>query len=117
MSTSTCSCPTTAVTWWPGCTGTAGCSARSTRTTGLGRPPWWLVVGAVLVGGLVTADLLTHGVLERMDLRVSEVVSDWGLSDSAAYPFVWLLTQIGGRVALIAVLAVLVGYLAWTRRT
>jgi membrane-associated phospholipid phosphatase len=89
----------------------------SRRPVSVGRPPWWLIVGAVLVGGLVTADLLTHGMLERMDLRVSEVVSDWGLSDSAAYPLVWWLTEVGGRVALIAVLAVLVGYLAWRRRT
>jgi membrane-associated phospholipid phosphatase len=87
------------------------------RAVSAGRPPWWLFVGSVVVGGLVTADLLTRGALERMDLRVSEVVSDWGLSDSAAYPVVWLLTQLGGRVTIMAVLAVLVGHLAWRRRT
>ena len=31
-STSRCWCPTTAATWSPGCTGTARCSARSTRS-------------------------------------------------------------------------------------
>ena len=31
-----------------------------------------------------------------MDLRVSEIVSHWGLADSVVYPLVWLLTQIGG---------------------
>ena len=82
-----------------------------------GRPPWWVLFGALVLGGLVTADLLTRGRLERMDLRVSEVVSDWGLADSAAYPLVWLVTQIGGRVTLLVVLGGLVGYLAWRRHT
>jgi membrane-associated phospholipid phosphatase len=87
------------------------------RVVSAGRPPWWLLVGSFVAGGLVTADLLTRGALERMDLRVSEVVSDWGLSNSAAYPVVWLLTQLGGRVTILAVLAVLIGHLAWRRRT
>jgi membrane-associated phospholipid phosphatase len=87
------------------------------RAVSPGRPPWWLVVGAVVVAGLVTADLLANGLLEQMDLRVSEVVRHWELSDSAAYPVVWLLTQLGGRVTILVVLAVLVGYLAWRRRT
>jgi membrane-associated phospholipid phosphatase len=83
----------------------------------VGRPPWWLVVGALLVGGVVTADLLTGGILERMDLRVSEIVSDWDLSHSAAYPFIWAVTQLGGRGTILVVLAGLVGYLAWRRHT
>jgi membrane-associated phospholipid phosphatase len=82
-----------------------------------GRPPWWLLLVALVAGGLVTADLLSRGWLEQMDLRVSEVVSDWGLKDSAAYPVVWAVTQLGGRVTILGVLAVLVGYLAWRRRT
>ncbi|NEK86760.1 phosphatase PAP2 family protein [Blastococcus saxobsidens] len=82
-----------------------------------GRPPWWLVGVALLLGALVTADLLSRGRLERMDLRMSEVVSDWGLQDSAAYPLVWVLTQVGGRVTILVVLAGLVGYLAWRRGT
>jgi membrane-associated phospholipid phosphatase len=88
-----------------------------TRVVTVGRPQWWLLVLATLVGGAVTFDLFTRGALERMDLKVSEVVSDWGLQESWAYPLVWVVTQFGGRVTILVVLAVLVGYLAWTRRT
>jgi membrane-associated phospholipid phosphatase len=91
--------------------------AEKSRAVSTGSPAWWLMVVALVVGSLVTADLLTRGSLERMDLQVSEVVSDWGLRDSAAFPFVWVITQLGGRVAILAVLAVLVGYLAWRRHT
>lgn len=88
-------------------------------TTGepVGRPSWWLMLAALLVGGLITLDLLTSGISERLDLRVSEVVKGWGLADSAAYPLVWLVTQLGGRVTILVVLAGLVGYLAWRYRT
>jgi membrane-associated phospholipid phosphatase len=82
-----------------------------------GRPPWWAMLAALVVATLVTADLLARGPLERMDLRVSEVISDWGLRDSAAFPFVWVVTQLGGRVTILVVLAGLVGYLGWRRRT
>jgi undecaprenyl-diphosphatase len=82
-----------------------------------GRPPWWLMLLALVVGALVTADVLSRGWLERMDLRVSDVISSWELRDSAAFPFIWVVTQVGGRVAILAVLAVLVGYLAWRRHT
>ena len=82
-----------------------------------GRPAWWLLVLALIVGTLVTLDLFTRGSLERMDLWVSEVVSDWDLQDSVAYPAVWLVTQLGGRVTILVVLAGLVGYLAWRRHT
>ena len=90
---------------------------ETSRTVSTGRPPWWLMVAALVVGVAVTADLLSRGPLERLDLRVSEVVSDWGLRDSVAFPFVWVVTQVGGRVTILVVLAVLVGYLAWRRRT
>ncbi|RBY76285.1 phosphoesterase PA-phosphatase [Blastococcus sp. TF02-09] len=83
----------------------------------MGRPSWWAVLAALVVGGLVTLDLLTYGASERLDLRVSDVVDGWGLADSAAYPLVWVVTQLGGRVTILVVLAGLVGYLAWTRRT
>jgi len=83
----------------------------------VGRPPWWLLVTALVVGGLVTVDLFTRGWLERMDLRVSEIVSDWNLEKSAAYPVVWGVTQVGGRVTILVVLAGLVGYLALRQRT
>ena len=82
-----------------------------------GRPAWWVLLLALVVGSLVTADVLSRGLLERMDLRVSDVISSWELRDSAAFPFLWVLTQLGGRVAILVVLAVLVGYLAWRRHT
>jgi membrane-associated phospholipid phosphatase len=87
------------------------------RVVSSGRPTWWTLLAALVVGGLVTADLLTRGALERMDLWVSEIVSDWDLEGSVAYPVVWLVTQLGGRVTILVVLAVLVGHLAWRRRT
>ncbi len=90
---------------------------QDARVVASGRPSWWLLLLALAVGSVVTVDLLTRGALERMDLWVSEIVSDWDLADSAAYPFVWLVTQLGGRGTILAVLAVLVGYLAWRRRT
>lgn len=80
-----------------------------------GRPPWWAMVVALVVGAAVTADLLSRGVLERLDLRVSEIVSSWGLAHSDAYPVVWLITQFGGRVTILVVLAALVAYLGWRR--
>ncbi len=86
------------------------------RVVSVGRPPWWLLVLAMVTTVLVTVDLLNHGALERMDLRISEVVSAWGLRDSAAYPAIWLLTQLGGRVTILVVLAVLCGGLAFTHR-
>jgi membrane-associated phospholipid phosphatase len=91
--------------------------AQRAPAVSVGRPPWWLLLTSLLVGVLVTLDLFTRGWLERMDLRVSEIVSDWGLAKSAAYPFVWAVTQVGGRVSILVVLAGLVAYLAWSRRT
>jgi membrane-associated phospholipid phosphatase len=83
----------------------------------VGRPPWWAAAVAVLVTALVTADLLASGVSERLDLRVSEVVSGWDLEDSGGYPALWVVTQLGGRGTLLVVLAALVLGLARSRRT
>jgi membrane-associated phospholipid phosphatase len=83
----------------------------------VGRPPRWLVLLSGVVTVAVTVDLLTRGVLERMDLRVSEVVSAWELDDSGAYWPVWAVTQLGGRGFILIVLAGLVGYLGWRFRT
>ncbi|RBY88187.1 phosphoesterase PA-phosphatase [Blastococcus sp. TBT05-19] len=87
----------------------------SPAVVSVGRPPWWLVAVSFLVGALITADLLADGRMLRLDLRVSEIVSDWGLRDADAYPAVWLVTQLGGRVTILVVLAGLVGYLLWRR--
>jgi membrane-associated phospholipid phosphatase len=82
-----------------------------------GRPSWWLVTGALIVGALVTTELLAGHVLQRLDQRVSGLVDGWRLRDSVAYPLVWAVTQLGGRATILAVLAVLVAYLGWRRRT
>jgi membrane-associated phospholipid phosphatase len=87
------------------------------RVVSAGRPPWWAMVVALVVGCLATADILARGWLQQSDLGVSDVVSGWGLRDSAAFPFLWLVTQLGGRVTILVVLAALVGHLAWRRRT
>lgn len=94
----------------------AGAPER-TRVVSIGRPPWWLMLVALVVGALITANLLIGGVLERLDLRISLVIGGWGLRDSGAYPLVWAVTQLGGRATILGVLAILVGYLAWSRRT
>ena len=83
---------------------------------GTGRPPWWLLLVAAVLATAVTVDLLSRGRLERMDLRVSEVVSAWDLRDSVAYWPVWAVTQAGGRGFILIVLAMLLGWLAWRRR-
>ena len=83
----------------------------------VGRPPRWLLLVSLVLTAAVTAELLTRGALERMDLRVSEVVSAWDLEDSAAYWPVWAVTQLGGRGFILLVLAGLVGYLGWRFRT
>jgi membrane-associated phospholipid phosphatase len=92
-------------------------AASAGPVVSVGRPPRWLLVLAAAVALAVTVDLLTRGVLERMDLRVSEVVSSWGLADSDAYWPVWAVTQLGGRGFILIVLAGLVGYLGWRFRT
>lgn len=83
----------------------------------VGRPAWWLVTLAVVVAVGMTLDLLRRGRVERMDLRFSEIVDSWGLRHSAAYWPIWVVTQLGGRVFILVVLAGLVGYLAFRRRT
>ncbi|MGR6965486.1 phosphatase PAP2 family protein [Geodermatophilus sp. URMC 61] len=94
-----------------------GASPPDVADVRVGRPPRWLLGAALVVTVVVTVDLLSRGVLERMDLRVSEVVSGWDLQGSAAYWPVWAVTQLGGRGFILIVLAGLVGYLAWRFRT
>ena len=83
----------------------------------VGRPPWWLMGVSAVVTVVVTADLLSRGWLEWLDLRVSEVVSSWGIKGSPLYWPVYGVTQLGGRGFILIVLAALVGYVCLTRRT
>ncbi len=100
-------------------------SADEAPAPSTGRPGRWTVLAALLLTVVVTVDLLSRGRLERMDLRVSEIVSDWGLrsqpgggvGDEVVYRSVWLFTLVGGRGVILVVLAALVGWLAWRRRT
>jgi membrane-associated phospholipid phosphatase len=69
------------------------------------------------VTALVCWNLLAGGVLGRLDARVSSTVAEWGLRHGHGYPVVWLFTQLGGRAFILVVLAVLVGWLGWRRRT
>lgn len=82
-----------------------------------GRPSWWAVLVALAVVVLVTLDLLAHGLTERVDHRVSDLVSEWGLRDSAAYQPLWVVTQIGGRGTMLLVLACLICWLGVRHRT
>ena len=90
---------------------------RRARVVSVGRPSWWGVAAAAVLLVAVIVDLLGGGVMGHLDQRVSGIVGRWRLARSGAYPAVWLLTQLGGRVTILVVRAVLVGYLAWRRRT
>ena len=92
-------------------------AAPARPVIGVGRPPWWVLALSALLTLAVTVDLLRHGRLERMDLQVSAVVSDWDLRHSDAYWLVWAFTQAGGRGFILIVLAALVGWLAIRQRT
>jgi membrane-associated phospholipid phosphatase len=87
------------------------------RVIGVGRPSWWVLVISALATVGITVELLSRGLLERMDLRVSEVVSDWDLRHGDAYWLVWAFTQAGGRGFILIVLTVLVGWLVVRKRT
>jgi hypothetical protein len=92
-------------------------SSRTAPVIGIGRPPWWLLLLAALVTVAVTVDLLNGGLLERLDLAVSDVVKGWDLRHSGAYWAVWVFTQAGGRGFILIVLAGLVGWLTVRQRT
>ena len=91
----------------------SGSQHAAAPVIGVGRPPVWLLAVAAVVLVAVTADLLTGGVLEALDLRVSGVVDGWDLRHSAAYWLVWIPTQAGGRGTVLIVLA---GLVVWTAR-
>ncbi|WP_231503033.1 phosphatase PAP2 family protein [Blastococcus sp. URHD0036] len=91
--------------------------AGSPAVVSVGRPPWWALLLAALITVVVTVDVLGRGVTERIDVRVSDWVAEWDLRDSAAYPPLWVVTQIGGRGTMLVVLAGLIIWLAVRRHT
>jgi membrane-associated phospholipid phosphatase len=82
-----------------------------------GRAPWWLAGLALLAAVALSADLLSGGALAHWDRVLSDLTGSWDLRQSAGYRLVWLVTQLGGRAFLLAVLAPLVGWLLVRRRT
>lgn len=82
-----------------------------------GRPPWWVMGLALVVGVVVTVDLLAGGLVEHADGWISDTVGGWGLRDTAAYTPLYWVTQIGGRGTVLLVLVCLVGWLSWRERT
>lgn len=86
------------------------------RAVSIGRPSGWLMVATLVLGAWATVNILQRGALERMDEWASDIVGGWGLRESVAYPAIWVVTQVGGRVTILVVLAGLVLYLAWRRR-
>jgi membrane-associated phospholipid phosphatase len=92
-------------------------AAAAPPVVSVGRPQWWRMALSAVVTAAVSWNLLVGGRLERLDLRVSAVVEGWNLRHGRGYPVVWLFTQLGGRGFILAVLAVLVAWLAWRRRT
>lgn len=78
-----------------------------------------LVLASFALAMLLTVDLILDGPLSGFDEFVADRVGAWKVGDNQfAYAVCWTITQIGGQRALILlVMAVLVGYLCWTRRT
>lgn len=93
---------------------------RTDRPLGLAvRPSPVLVLVSFAVAIGLTLDLILAGPLSRFDEVVADLVGGWRVGDSQIlYGIGWTITQIGGqRVLILVVMAVLVGYLCWTRRT
>ncbi len=93
---------------------------RTDRPLGLAvRPSPVLVLVSFAVAIGLTLDLILAGPVSRFDEVVADLVGGWRVGDSQIlYGICWTITQIGGqRVLILVVMAVLVGYLCWTRRT
>lgn len=93
---------------------------RTDRSRGLAvRPSLALVLVSFAVATGLTVDLILGGPMSRFDDFVSDRVGAWGVRDNPiGYAFSWTITQVGGqRVLILVVMAALVGYLCWTRRT
>lgn len=83
------------------------------------RPSPLLVLASFALALGLTLDLILDGPLSRFDEFVADQVGAWEVGDNqVAYAVCWAISQIGGQRALILlVMAVLVGYVCWTRRT
>ncbi|MDQ3475363.1 MAG: phosphatase PAP2 family protein [Actinomycetota bacterium] len=94
---------------------------RTDRPLGLAvRPSLVLVLVSFAVATWLTVDLILDGPMSRFDEFVADRIGPWQVGDDnpLVYGICWTITQIGGQRALILiVMAVLVGYLCWTRRT
>lgn len=78
-----------------------------------------LVLVSFAVASWLTLDLILGGPVSRFDELVSDIVGGWQVGENPVlYGICWAITQIGGqRVLILIVMAVLVGYLCWTRQT
>lgn len=94
---------------------------RTNRPLGLAvRPSTPLLLVSVAVAIWLTLDLILSGPVSRFDEFVADRVGAWRVGEDNAFVYgvCWSITQIGGQRALIiVVMAILVGYLCWTRRT
>jgi len=93
---------------------------RADRPLGLAvRPSPVLVLLSLALATWLTLDLILQGPASAFDEFVSDAVGKWEVGDNDfRYGICWTITQIGGQRALILiVMAVLVSYLCWTRKT
>jgi membrane-associated phospholipid phosphatase len=94
---------------------------RTDRPLGLAvRPSLPLVAASFAVAIWLTLDLILAGPMSYFDEFVADRVGAWRVGDDnpIVYGICWAITQIGGqRVLILLVMAALVGYLCWTRRT
>jgi membrane-associated phospholipid phosphatase len=84
----------------------------------LGFTPLWVVVLALVVFALTTADVRNGGAFTRFDRDVSRWVLDLDLRNSV-WPkrFIYLLTLPGQRGAVLVLTIPTIAYLSWRART
>jgi undecaprenyl-diphosphatase len=83
----------------------------------MGRPTWWALTVALVVGTLLTVDLLVGSLTREVDGWISDTVGGWGLRDTDAYGPLYWVTQIGGRGSMLLILVGLVGWLGGRHHT
>ncbi len=65
----------------------------------------------------MTADVLEHGLLTRVDHDVSRQMVHWNIRHSAAKPAVYVLTLFGQRGTVLGVTIPVIAWLTWRSRT